>query len=472
MDISTQQKQQQSLTLTPSLRLALEVLRIPLAELEMYLQQQLEENPLLEKTEDPSELEGAPEIEPLHDSTVASDDDPADDFETNISELWQENDGFNPSQQEEPFAPSVVSKSLPLHDYLLHQLYSQQLDGQTKRAAEILLNWLDPDGYLYSPLEEISQSEEIPVCDLEKGLAVIQRFEPAGVGARSLTECLLIQLAHRGDGNGLAAQIIWDHFDLLVKQKWHQLASKLRIHIDALQEAVQTIARLDPKPARNFSGEVSLPVTPDLIMRQAKDGYEVEVNDESLPKLILSSTYRQMLRSPSSSFETKTFIREKMRQGSWLIKAIEQRKQTLLSIARCVVQLQKDYFTQGIQFLRALTQEEISKMVGCHPSTISRAIAGKTIQTPYGVVPLETFFGGGISLPEQDGKKLPSRTIQAEIENLIARENPEKPLSDHALALILREKGYPVARRTVAKYRTQLKILPAHFRHKLVSRSA
>ncbi len=461
MEITPSQKQQQQLTLTPSLRLALKVLHMPLTELQAYLYQQLEENPLLEKVEEPHDSSDTPvETKPTEDESP--------DLDSVFSDLWRETDTYRtPHQDEEEFYPDVAARSNSLHEHLLHQLYSLQDTEPLRKTAETLLGWLDPDGYLRSSLEEISEAEGLPVSELEQGLTLIHRFDPPGVGARNLQECLLIQLSLRNESDSLAAEIIRRHFDLFIKRKLSQLASKLKTGAEQVQEAALLIGQLDPKPARNFSPDLSLAITPDLTVRQLKNNtYEVELNDEDLPALSLNTSYRGLLRTKTVDSEAKNFIREKMQQGTWLLKAIRQRKTTLLSIAKCLVELEKDYFTHGIQHLRSVTQEEVAHMIGCHPSTVSRAIAGKTIQTPYGILSLETFFGGGVEDPSNSGKHLSAQTIQAEIENLISHEKPSDPLSDQEITKALIERGYPVARRTVAKYRNQLNILPVHYRQR------
>ena len=361
----------------------------------------------------------------------------------------------------------IPAKSISLHDHLLHQIGCLPLDHQTRLMCERLLEWLDADGRLSSPLEELAQSTGWEFAQLEEALRLIQHLDPAGVGARSLAECLLIQLSTRHLQGSLAAEILRDHFDLLVKRKFQLLAGRLQVEIADVQAAYQMIQGLDPKPARNFGGESPTARVPDLIVRSDAEGFEVEVNDEDLPRLVLNRGYVALLKDPSKPEEAKQFIREKMQQGTWLIKAITQRRSTLLSIGRCLVKLEQEFLIYGMPQIKTFTQEEVARMVGCHPSTISRAIAGKTMQTPFGILPLEYFFGGGISVSEAAGNRISSKQIQAEIESMIAQEPPSKPLSDSAIAEALLAKNYPVARRTVAKYRAQMHILPAHLRRSL-----
>ncbi|MBI3323726.1 MAG: RNA polymerase factor sigma-54 [Candidatus Omnitrophica bacterium] len=456
MEIRPIQLPQHQLTLTPSLRLSLEVLQMPLMHLQNYLSLQMEENPILEATES-TRIDGEAVL--LKDATVSR------DIDESFNELWRQSDGFHlPDPHEEPYQPEAPARALSLLEHLAIQLGCAIGDGPQRQLAESLSGYLDDDGYLRTPLEEIAHAQEVSLQDVEAALQLLHRLDPPGVGARSLQECLLIQLEHQAEANSLAATIVQDHFELLAKRRIRQLAAKLHVSLQEAERAFAIITRLEPKPARNFSKEATAYHTPDLIMRELDGQYHVELNDEGLPRLSLSSRYRSLLRDGATSLEAKQFIRQKIRHAVWLLKAVNRRQETLLSIGRCLLALERDYFARGIVGLKALTHEEVAKLIGCHPSTISRATAGKTIQTPYGILQLEAFFGGGIANPNDEHAHLSPRTIQAEIKNLIASEDPLKPLSDQALAEQLKAQGYPLARRTVAKYRTSMKLLPAHLR--------
>jgi len=299
---------------------------------------------------------------------------------------------------------------------------------------------------------------------------VLHRLDPPGVGARSLSECLLIQLAHRNQSASLAARIIRDHFEVFTKRRLNELVGKLHASPAEVRAACETIARLDPKPARNFSADPALPLIPDLIVRKLEGNegdYEVELNDEALPRVTLNRRYRNLLRDPSAPADAKQFLRERLRQALWFLKALEQRNARLLSIGQRLVELERDYLEHGIMHLKALTQDEVAKVVGCHPSTISRGIAHKTIQTPYGIVPLEQFFGGGLADGPSPSSRISAHAVHAELQQILASEDPAHPLSDEILGETLRGRGYPLARRTVTKYREQLQILPAHLRRQL-----
>ena len=455
MDIRAVQIPQHQLTLTPSLRLSLEILQMPLMQLQAYLTQQLEENPILETSES-AQTNG---------QVIIKDFSVSRDIDESFNDLWRQSDGFHlPDPDEEPHHPEPAARTASLHEHLAVQLGCVMQEGPERRLVESVIGWLDDDGYLRVPVEEMAASEGVSAGAIETALAVIHQFDPPGVGARTLQECLLIQLHHRQQTAGLAATIIKEHFDLLAKRRVKQLASKLRASLRDVELAFAIIKQLDPRPARNFSRDAVPYHTPDLIVKQVEGEYHVELNDDGLPRLSLSSRYRNLLRDGATPMEAKQFIRQKIRHAVWLLKAINQRQETLLSIGRCLLALERDYFSQGVTGMKALTQEEVARVIGCHASTISRAIAGKTMQTPYGILKMEVFFGGGITNPNDAHAHLSPRTIQAEIENLIRSEDAGKPLSDQAIGEILKSRGFPIARRTVAKYRTSLKLLPAHLR--------
>ena len=302
---------------------------------------------------------------------------------------------------------------------------------------------------------------------VERALRLIHRLDPPGVGARSLPECLLIQFDDRNLAESLAARIVRDHFVLLAKRNLRQLAARLHVSLTEVQKAVELITHLDPKPGRNFNTEVAFPLIPDLIVHELAGEYHVELNDDDLPRLGLNDQYWGLLRDPAASPDARQFIREKIREARWLLRALHQRKTTLLTIARCLVKLEQEYFLHGVRSLRPLTQDEVARHVGCHPSTVSRAIAEKTIQTPHGIVPLERFFGGGLTNSQHPSNRISAHTVHAELQQMIASEDPTHPLSDEVLGETLRGRGYPVARRTVTKYREQLQILSAHLRRQL-----
>ena len=445
-------------SLAPSLRFALELLQMPLAQLQRYVVEQVEENPLLELVEASSA--------PAESTSAPSGNEQSEEPDAGLPDSFQDASDREGVRDEE-LSYDGPARAVSLHEDLLFQLHCLPDDTPGLTPAEALIEWLDPDGYLRTPLEDIAQTEGLSVAVLEEGLAVLHRLDPPGVGARSLSECLLIQLAHRNQSASLAARIIRDHFETFTKRRLNELVGTLHANPSEVRAACETIAHLDPKPAGNFSADPALPLIPDLIVRKVDGEYEVELNHEELPRVTLNRRYRTLLRDPAAPADARQFLRERLRQALWLLKALEQRRARLLGIGRCLVELERGYFENGISHLRALTQDEVARAVGCHPSTISRGIAHKTIQTPYGIVPLERFFGGGLTNSQHPSNRISAHTVHAELQQIIASEDPAHPLSDEALAATLRTRGYPVARRTVAKYREQLKVLPAHLRRQV-----
>jgi len=458
MEVQARRELQQSSLLAPSLRLALEILQMPLAQLQSYVVEQVEENPLLEFVDTSSA--------PAESISAPSGNEHSEEPDDGLSGSFQDS-SEREAVRDEDLSYDDPARAVSLHEHLLFQLHCLPDDTPDLKPAEALIAWLDSDGYLRTPLEDIAQTEGLSVAVLEQGLTVLHRLDPPGVGARSLSECLLIQLAHRNQSASLAARIIRDHFETFTKRRLSELVGKLHASPAEARAACETIAHLEPKPARNFSADPALPLIPDLIVRKLEGDYEVELNDEASPHLRLNPRYRNLLRDPSAPADAKQFLRERLRQALWLLKAIEQRSARLLGIGWCLVELERDYFENGISHLRALTQDEVAKAVGCHPSTISRGIAHKTIQTPYGIVPLERFFGGGLTNSQHPSNRISAHTVHTELQQIIASEDPTHPLSDEVLGETLRARGYPVARRTVAKYREQLNILPAHLRRQL-----
>lgn len=461
MELPSLRTLQQHHTLTPYLGLALNVLRMPRLQLQAYLRQQVEENPLLEVLEESPER-ADPDAEP------SLDDDSRNEPEDGMQDLWREADG-SPADRIAEERPRQEWPARPpsLQEHLLCQLRCLDAEETIRQAAETLVGWVDPDGYLRSPLEDIAREEQLDVLLIERALRLIHRLDPPGIGARSLPERLLIQLDHRNLAESLAARIIRDHVELLAKRNLRQLAARLRVSLTEAQQACAVIAQLDPAPARNFAVEAAPRLIPDLIVQELAGEYHVELNDDDLPRLGLNDQYRGLLRDPAASPDARQFIREKLREARWLLRALGQRKATVLAIAQYLVKLEQGYLAHGVHSLRPLTQEEVARSVGCHPSTVSRAIAEKTIQTPHGIVPLERFFGGGLTGGQDAANRISAHTIRAELAQLIDNEDSVHPLSDQALAGALRARGYPVARRTVTKYREQSNIPPAHLRRQL-----
>ncbi len=483
MALQTRQTTHQRLLLAPNITLALEVLRMPMMELHIFLRQQMEDNPLLEMDEPEPESEGA-----------AEEKEPAEPAETRLDEEWSAHwqqstsvERESPDQDRDEldgFLEQQPAKPQSFHEWLLLQLGCQPLSPEESGLGEALLLRLDEHGYLDDPLETLAAELHAPLPKVEAVLTLIQqRLDPPGVGARNLRECLMLQLERAGAGGGLAYRILRDHFKLFIQHHLNALAQAMGSSPQEVDAACAELKRLDPKPGRLFSGDLPPCVVPDLVIVRREQHEDVELNDQAAPRLSLSRTYARMLKSPHTPDDAKAFLAAKFRQATWLIKAIEERNTTLLAIGRCLISLQREFVVHGPKALKPLTQAQVASLIGRHASTVSRAIAGKTIDTPYGIFRLEQLFPSGIpqgrvghpegadaranGAPQPKGSgQVSDAMIKEEIRRLIAEEDAHRPFSDEALARRLAERHLTVARRTVAKYRTALRILPAHLRRR------
>lgn len=463
-------EQTQRLTLTPSMQMALQVLQMSNLDLQAFLDQQLQENPMLELEEqsnDSMELEAdrmRPERSDVAEGVFRGLDD-------NLVEAVTapEPRRLDPHDEDAEDAKRLIEShpaSPPtLQDVLRLQLGCVTLKANDRDLAARLLDELDEYGLLSTPLDDLAQQLQVPVADLERLLAVLQTFDPPGVGARSLQECLLIQLRHRGCAESLAAQIVQHHFQTFLQGNRKRLATQCQRPVAEVDEACQLIRQLRARPYQPGSTEPDHPLIPDLTIRRIENRYEVELCDEQLPGLTLSASYRRLLRNPSSSEEVRGFLKERLRQAVWLLRAVKQRHETLLAIAHCLIAVQREFLEHGLQALKPLTHTQVAQAIGRHPSTISRAISGKCLDTPYGILPLERFFASRVPQRHQQ-ESLSDATIKAHIETLVQQEDARRPLSDEAIVVQLRKGGVSVARRTVAKYRGTLHIFPAYLRRR------
>ena len=453
---------------------------MPSMELQVFIRQQVEENPLLEIEEDAQDEPEAASPD-LPDNAQETPDGPQgeDDW---LSE-WRNPAAEERSDEEEERDARSVEQRLvrpqSLHESLRLQLGCLQLAAEQLRLGEALVQRLDEYGYLDGSLEELASELQAPIDAVEAVLKVVQRLDPPGVGARDLRECLLIQLELRGERDTLACRILRDHFKLFIQHHISAIAKAAAASPAQVEAACAALKQLNPKPGRVFSGDLPPSVIPDLVVVRREKHYDVELNDQSVPHIAISRTYHRMLKHPETPQDAKEFLVGKFRKAAWLIKAIDERNATMLAIGRCLISLQRDFVEQGPRALKPLTQAQVAGLIGRHSSTVSRAIAGKTIDTPYGVFRIEQLFASGV--PQDHPAEEPTAAdvhprgsmdhvsdarIKSEIQRLIAEEDAKSPLSDEALVRRLSQRRITVARRTIAKYRTSLKILPAHLRRR------
>jgi RNA polymerase sigma-54 factor len=479
--IVLQQRLSQQLVMTPQLRQAIKILQVSRAELESLIDHELTENPLLEEQAD-EKAEGAAEVPTVDGPSGAEEWQP--DAETrpeveqasNPSEIdWKEyaenysNDihgslghGSGGDDEDRRAAlENILVKRTLLPDHLMWQLRLSDLSDREKEVGAILIGSLDKDGYLPIQPEEVAfLADTWPDVDVvEHVLARVQEFDPPGVAARDLAECLLIQLRQLGmDAESLPARIVRDHLPMLESRRFDRLARELGATIEQIAEATKVISVLEPKPGRDFSDTDTRYVTPDVYVHKVGDEYVVTLNEEGLPRLRVSSFYRRMLGSNGSP-EARGYIQEKMRAAAWLIKSIHQRQRTLYMVTSSIVKFQREFLEHGVANLRPLVLKDVANDIGMHESTVSRATAGKYVHTPQGTFELKYFFTS--SLRGGHGAEISAESVKERIREIIAKEDARKPLSDQYIADLLGKEQIDIARRTVAKYRELMGILPS-----------
>ena len=456
------------MVLAPQLRQSLELLQVPMLELRTLVQQEMEQNPTLE--DQALETEQL-EIEP---ALNASEEEDAfkDEFDklAKLDDEWK--DYFNQNQSRQPYSSEEAARrqffldslSQPesLQQHLMDQLSLAVVTAEERQMGELLIGSINEDGYLTSTLEDLAASAGYALEQLEDVLGLVQEFDPVGVGARDLRECLLLQLRRLGKGEDLVTALVKDHLDALGARRFPEVARALKVSVDQVHEATRMIATLEPKPGRIYAADATSYVLPEVMIQKIDGEYAVILNNDQIPRLHISEHYRQLMADENTTAEVKNYIREKVRAGLFLIKSINQRQQTIYNIAKEIITVQHEFFEHGISHLRPLTMAEVATVLGIHETTVSRAIANKYMQTPRGTFDMKYFFTPGYR--NADGVSVSNKTIKDTIANLVAEEDAAHPLSDQVMVEKLKEKGLQVARRTIAKYRDELKILPSHLR--------
>lgn len=466
--------QRPALIMTQRLQQALKLLQVPTLELQAILKQEIMQNPMLEEVDELMEnediaKEDSPEETANEEAEEPSEDDPidwSDYIQDGLDRTYIPQSEVNPE-----FLEKVPVTRTTLAESLLEQLHFLSLSDEHMRIAEFLVGSLDERGYLSTSLQDVSQATGRSLEELERVLCVIHALEPVGVGARDLRECLLIQLDAKSQKDTLVWRLIHDQFDNLVNRRFPEIARNLKCTVEEVQAAADEVATLNPKPGLEVSAEDPKYVVPDLIVERVDDEYIVLLNDRNVPRLRISSAYESVLRDRKNSDkgtpggDTRAYIQNKLNSARWLIQTIEQRRRTMIKVMNCIIREQREFFDKGIAFLRPLTLQQVARQIDMHESTVSRVCSGKYVQTPRGVFELKFFFSSG--LETEDGEDISARTAKDIIKTLIEEEDKKEPLSDQRIAELLHEKGLRIARRTVAKYREQLSILPARFRRRV-----
>ena len=480
---STQLRQE--LKINPRLYQAMDLLYMPLLDLQQHLKQELLNNPFLEMVE--------PEEEDEEEEAATVEEAPAEEKETASDEIdWEEIllDGFDAGgrreeHEEKEYYEPITVDTRDLSDHLKDQIALLDLTPRQLLLAEEFIGNINEDGYLACSLDDtllsindvVAQAAEaagrddddLPLYTVEEAedmLRIIQGLDPAGVGARDLRECLMLQLRDAGLEQSVPFRLVRDCFDELINHRWSEISKRFGISPTDVQGAADEIAKLDPKPGLMYSEAGDNYIIPDLIVEKIDGTYHVFLNDANLPRLKLSKTYQEIARDKKKfEGENKEFISNKLNSANWMIQAIEQRRQTMLKVMNYIVDRQRDFFEKGVQHLKPLTLREVAEVINMHESTVSRVTNEKYVQTPRGVLPLKFFFSSGLSTT--GGEDVSARGIKAQIEKLVGEEDPKNPLTDQAIVNILREGGVQIARRTVAKYRDQLGVLSARMRKRV-----
>ncbi len=489
MNISTNLSLSQKLS--PQMIQSLKLLQISNLQLEQIIKQEMEINPLLEVSETVQETDQAEEAgekensekettsEKTEEDKEKEEQTEKDEWDSGDLEFREErvdlqeslNEGFDLGYKFSEEQPVERFERIPveqdsLEKNLKNQLSFIHLNATEKKIAEYIIGNLNSDGYLTHPVENIASEMKIDKEVIEEVLITkIQLLDPPGIGSRHLQECLQIQLKSLKRGHSLEMQIVTESFTELEKRQYQEIARKLGKPLAAVQQAVMRIAKLNPKPGELIGLHKAMTVIPDLIVEKIEGKFAVAINDRYIPRLTINSGYKNFIKtSPTVTKQTKKFIREKINSASWLIKSIEQRRNTMMRVMLAIVDKQIGFFEKGIAELKPLIMQEVADVIGMHVSTVARVTNGKYVQTPHGVFELKFFFDGGVGKALSTSNEMSATSIKDKIFHLVGDENKNSPMSDQEIVEGLKKIGLHVARRTVAKYREQLKILPARFR--------
>ncbi len=457
------QSLQQQQTIAPQMQQSLQLLQTPTLELRHLIQEELDSNPTLEDES----------IEVSLEETSSPDED--EEFDKEFAELSQMDEEWreymaqarvaapprDDAEERHQFMMDSLVTQVTLQEHLLHQLGMSDAEGRLRETVAMLIGNIDDNGFLQVDLEDLSMDMGIPLPDLEAARDTVQSFVPVGVGAADLRECLLIQLERLGKSHSLEYRVVDGFLDELARKRFPQIAKKLSVSAEQITQAAEFIGTLDPHPGSRFSNDdTNSYVTPDVTVGKIDGEWVVTLNNEQIPRLRISNAYKDLMANNSK--EARGYIREKIRSGKFLIKSIHQRQQTIQAIADEIVKRQAEFFEYGPSRLRPMNMARVAEEVDVHETTVSRAVSGKYMETPHGVFEMKYFFTTGYET--ESGEAMSNRGVKQALADLVSEEDPKKPWSDANLVKELEKRGMKIARRTVAKYREALNILPSHMR--------
>jgi RNA polymerase sigma-54 factor len=487
LEMRGQMRMEQRMKLAPHMIQSMEILQLPILALQERLEQELNSNPVLEMVEpaNPEEAESAegqsPEDINQRALVVNTDKNKVEDFarlesmSEGFKDYMSESGPFRrqvPSDEPDKKLEAIKNTAAPpqsLHEHLAEQWRFVDAEAAVKKAGDMIIDYIDDRGYLTVRLEQLHNKDkgDFTLDDLKEALELVQQLEPAGVGARDLKECLLIQMAQNGEDMSFESRLISEHMDELLENRLPDIAKKMNCGIEAINRAIRRLSKLDTSPGLQVGRDQRHPITPDVIVERSEDSdeYFVRLADYDLPRLRVNNYYAKMAKDAGVSEKTKKFLQTNLRSAHWIIDAIEQRKNTLLKVTKAVVKFQRDFFEKGQLYLRPLPMSKVAKEVGVHLATVSRAVAGKYVQSEWGILPLRKFFSGGTE--DINGQGCSWEAIRAKLQQIIDAEDKSKPLNDEQIRKKLEDLGIKkLARRTVAKYRKLLNIPAARFRKK------
>jgi RNA polymerase sigma-54 factor len=459
MEMRLQLRLSQQLVMTPQLQMAIRLLQLNRLELAELVREEMLENPLLDDDGDPASDSAEP-------AQIGSDADAAAKVDSAAGEIdWESYldhysagspmAAFRPDRDDLPSLEATLTRATSLFEHLDEQLRLCDLTEEQRRVGRLILGNVDGDGYIkHPPLAEIAAEAGVALELADDVLMIVQGFDPIGVGARSLAECLLIQAIRCGQDDDILVKLLKDHIPDLAKKNYTVIARALGHPLEEIYEAVKVLVSFNPRPGREYSADEPRYITPDVYVHKVGDRYFVVPNDDGLPKLKISGFYRSAL---SGNAESKQYVQDKLRSAQWLIRSIQQRQRTIVKVTESILKFQRDFFERGVAHLRPLILRDVAEDISMHESTISRVTTNKYVHTPQGIYELKFFFNAGIH--RTNGEDLASRAVKLKIKEMISGEPASRPFSDQKIVGMLHDIGIEIARRTVAKYRDQLGIL-------------
>jgi RNA polymerase sigma-54 factor len=475
--------------MTPQLQQAIKLLQLTRLELSQTISQELLENPVLEEAAAESAEESVPEAGERRDESpdevgagsVESDrnEEVSSPFDLNWEAAgddgpmeWRDNESADTAVEERPSYEQTLTKATTLHEHLLWQLSVSGLDEADKTIGTQIIGNIDDDGYLRTTVDELATECGVPPAQVERVLKIVQTFDPTGVGARTLQECLSLQLEALGVHDGVAHALVTDHLEELEHPDYAAIAARLGCAPEDVAQAARVIERLEPKPGRPFSSTDNQVIIPDvfIIKVEGESDYRIMMNEDGLPRLRVNEHYRRLLRRPGElSKSTRSYLEDRFRAALWLIRSIEQRNRTICRVTACIVKFQREFLDRGLPALKPLVLRQVAEELGLHESTISRVTTNKYAQTPQGLLELKFFFNGGIARTDEAEEAMSRVIVKEMIRGMIQAEDPARPLRDEEITARLRDRRIDIARRTIAKYRAMLNIPSASKRRRAPS---